>query len=173
MSINKIVLSEKKITIIIVITFIVIMLLGGYISFRFKDNHNNSIKNNVSNKNFTYTSELITLTSSNIMNKEKGLKSNAYNIRIYNNTREKIKYKIILKSNDISCSCTEKIPTNYIRYSFDGQAVKTLIEENQDIYSNTINGLSNQNIEIKLWIDESYDGLDEHYHGRFIVKKIE
>ena len=46
MSINKIVLSEKKITIIIVITFIVIVLLGGYISFRFKDNHNNSLKLN-------------------------------------------------------------------------------------------------------------------------------
>ena len=111
-------INEKKAITIITITFVLIVLIGGYITFKIKDNKKRAILNNYSKKTFIYSSELITLTSNNIMNKEKGLESDAKNIRIINNTNEDINYRIILKEEDINCTSGEKIPNYYIRYSF-------------------------------------------------------
>lgn len=166
-------ISEKKATTVIVLAFLIIVFLGGYVAFKFRDNYKSTLQTNVNNQTFTYSSELVTLTSSNIMNKENGLKSDLRSIRIYNNTREDVEYKVILKNDDISCTCTEKIPTHLIRYSFDGKTVKSLTEDNQVIYKGKIRSLSSKNIEIRLWVDESFEGNDEHYHGRFIVERIE
>lgn len=166
-------ISEKKATTVIVLAFLIIVFLGGYVAFKFRDNYKSTLQTNVNNQTFTYSSELVTLTSSNIMSKEKGLKSDLRSIRIYNNTREDAEYKVILKNDDISCTCTEKIPTHLIRYSFDGKTVKSLTEDNQVIYKGKIRSLSSKNIEIRLWVDESFEGNDEHYHGRFIVERIE
>lgn len=166
-------ISEKKATTVIVVAFLIIVFLGGYVAFRFRDNYKSSLQTNVNNQTFTYSSELVTLTESNIMNKEKGLKSDIRTIRIFNNTRDDTEYRVILENDDISCTCTEKIPTNYIRYSLDGKTVKTITEDNQTIYKGKIKSLSSKNIEIRLWVDESFSGSQEHYHGRFIVERIE
>ena len=166
-------INEKKATTIIVVAFLIVVFLGGYIAFRFRDNYSNSLQTSVNNQTFTYSSELVTLTSSNVMNKEKGLNSDIRSIRIYNNNPEDVEYRVILKYDEISCTCTEKIPVNHIRYSLDGKTVKSLTEDNQVITSGKIKGLSNKNIEIRLWIDETFEGKEEHYHGRFIVERIE
>lgn len=166
-------ISEKKATTVIVLAFLIIVFLGGYVAFKFRDNYKSTLQTNVNNQTFTYSSELVTLTSFNIMNKENGLKSDLRSIRIYNNTRDDVEYKVILENDDISCTCTEKIPTHLIRYSFDGKTVKSLTEDNQVIYKGKIKSLSSKNIEIRLWVDESFEGTDEHYHGRFIVERVE
>ena len=172
-SLSKTKINEKKAITIIIILFIVIVFLGGYISFRFKDKYNNSYQTNTNKQTFTYSTELVTLTKDNIMSNENGLKSNSRIIRIYNNTNEDIKYKIILKEDDINCTCTEQIPKYLIKYSLDGKIEKSLNEDNQILLNDKINKLSTKKIEVRLWIDESFKGDEDHYHGRFIIEKIE
>ena len=86
-----------------------------------------------------------------------------YNLKLENtnNSRQNIKVYIvpdIMKNN---------IDNNYIKYQINNKDIKTLNMDGM-IIVDTIDSLEEKNIELKLWVSDTYNG-DLSYSGRIVV----
>lgn len=86
-----------------------------------------------------------------------------YHLKLENkeSTEQKVKVYImpdIMKNN---------IDNNYIKYQINNNDVKTLNTDGM-IIVDTMNSLEEKNIELKLWVSDTYNG-DLSYSGRVVV----
>lgn len=132
----------------IVIT-IVFLIFSTYYWFNVKEFNVSAMEINNSN---------ITITGDYIINDLQKLNNtnNKYQISITNSGDCKETFKLAICNLFIK----NNINNNYIKYSVNNNYVKTL---NNDgiIYINEINPQESLNLEIKLWISDTYDGTEK------------
>ena len=86
-----------------------------------------------------------------------------YNLRINNKENDKQDIKVYIVPTVLS----ESAPNNYIKYQVNDGNIKTLNMDGM-IMVDTIDSLETMDINLKLWISDTYQG-DLNYEGRVIV----
>ena len=172
--------NELKYTIVLVVFFMFIFGVFGYLTLRVSNDKIavSNIKNNVSiGFNSAIQGEVIFLDKHNIMSDVEGLRTNGYQVDIENTTNNSFIYQIYLSSYDNQielCGCKDRIiDPKYIRYSLDGIITKSLDSNNGLLLTEVpITGRVLKRLNIRIWLDESLDkNSDYHYHGYLKMKK--
>ena len=88
---------------------------------------------------------------------------NSYDVSLTNQTNEKRKVKVyIMKSN-----LNKNLTNNYIKYQINDYNINSLNMDGM-IYLDDLNSLEEKNINLKIWISDSYIG-DINYQGYIVV----
>ena len=88
---------------------------------------------------------------------------NSYDVSLTNQTNEKRKVKVyIMKSN-----LNKNLTNNYIKYQINDYNINSLNMDGM-IYLDNLNSLEEKNINLKIWISDSYKG-DINYQGYIVV----
>ena len=88
---------------------------------------------------------------------------NSYDVSLSNLTTEKRKFKVyIMKSN-----YNKTLTNNYIKYQINDNCINSLNMDGM-IYLDDLNSLEEKNINLKIWISDSYLG-DINYQGYIVV----
>lgn len=88
---------------------------------------------------------------------------NSYDVSLTNPTSEKRKVKVyIMKSN-----LNKNLTNNYIKYQINDYNINSLNMDGM-IYLDDLNSLEEKNINLKIWISDSYLG-DINYQGYIVV----
>ena len=88
---------------------------------------------------------------------------NSYDVSLINQTNEKRKVKVyIMKSN-----LNKNLTNNYIKYQINDYNINSLNMDGM-IYLDNLNSLEEKNINLKIWISDSYIG-DNNYQGYIVV----
>lgn len=88
---------------------------------------------------------------------------NSYDVSLINQTNEKRKVKVyIMKSN-----LNKNLTNNYIKYQINDYNINSLNMDGM-IYLDNLNSLEEKNINLKIWISDSYIG-DINYQGYIVV----
>lgn len=88
---------------------------------------------------------------------------NSYDVSLTNQTNEKRKVKVyIMKSN-----LNKNLTNNYIKYQINDYNINSLNMDGM-IYLDNLNSLEEKNINLKIWISDSYIG-DINYQGYIVV----
>ena len=88
---------------------------------------------------------------------------NSYDVSLTNQTNEKRKVKVyIMKSN-----LNKNLTNNYIKYQMNDYNINSLNMDGM-IYLDNLNSLEEKNINLKIWISDSYKG-DINYQGYIVV----
>lgn len=173
-SINKIKENEIKYTIILVIIFMIVFALAGYVSLTVSNNYIND--SDIYNYSLIFSSKEFTLTNKNVLNDEEGLKSKAISYSIQNNSKNIKKYHIVLKNDDLikeKCGCTDKVDYKLIKYSIDGVHVNNLTEE-MIVLDDEVGAESIKEGTIKFWLSEEANFSDtNHFHGKLVIEGLE
>ena len=173
-SINKIKENEIKYTIILVIIFMIVFALAGYVSLTVSNNYMSD--NAIYNYSLIFSSKEFTLTNKNVLSDEKGLKSKTITYSVRNNNSNMNKYRILLKSDDSikeKCGCTGDIDYSLIKYSLDGVNVNNLTEE-MIVLEDEVAAESIKEGTIKIWVSGEANLSDiDHFHGKLVIEGLE
>lgn len=168
-TIRKIKENERKYTIILVVFFMILFSIVGYNVLSIdNDVILNDVK--VASNNSSYyslSSNVVTMTSENIMSDKEGLNSLGYVIYLENNTKFDKKYKIVLETKECMCG-NNNLDKSKIKYSIDGN-IKTL--DDDSFYEVNLKKGEKTSIIYKMWVSDDVGDSDNlHYHGQFKIK---
>ena len=87
----------------------------------------------------------------------------SYEVSLKNNTFDKQKMMVYIMKSNLNSNLTN----NYIKYQINNYGINSL---NMDglVYLDNINSLEEKNIDLKVWISDSYLG-DTNYQGYIVV----
>lgn len=111
-----------------------------------------------------------------------GLSSTAYDFTVKNGTKENIKYKIVLETNEEQIkedNCANNtIPNELLKLSLrvDHQAPKAMLlseYSNNILYEDTLEPSSEENYSIRIWAINNDFVIDKDSHYHAIIKVIE
>ena len=94
---------------------------------------------------------------------KKDSNDNIYHLKL-ENTKEDIQNIKLYIVPDV---LKDNINNNYIKYQINDKEVKTLNTDGM-ILVDKINGLEEKNIDVKLWVSDTYDG-NQTYSGRIVI----
>ena len=175
-TINKIKENETKYTIILVIFFMTLFFVIGYVSLRVKTISILDYSSDFNSAYVSLSSSVITLDDNDIMSDSMGLASNGINLSFHNTVSKDLNYKLILVEDDDMkriCGCSSDLfNIENIRYSIDGKTVKGISKDSMLLTTGFLEMGKNDNINIKIWLaDNSLNS--GHFHGRIYFEKIE
>lgn len=170
-TINKIKANERKYTIYLVIIFMILFILIGYFTLSVNlDKYNEQLKK----ESITLKSKTLVLDEDDVLSDQDGLNTKNHVITLHNGTKEKVKYKILLQKDETLtslCDCGDDlIKASDLRLSFVDDIVTYNNFEDMIIDIGEIKANETKNIKIKVWLSED---TNTHFHGRFILEKID
>ena len=175
-SINKIKENEKKYTIILVMFFMTLFLIIGYVSLRVKTFSLIDYSNDLSGAYVSLSSSVITLSEDDKISNNLGLVSDGIYLNLQNRIDNDYNYKIMLAEDDEIkniCGCSNELfNVEDIRYSIDGKTVKSISKNNMLITTGFLKMGGKDKINLKIWIDENSHSVG-HFHGKIYFEKIE
>ena len=86
-----------------------------------------------------------------------------YNLKLENTNNSKQNVKVFIVPDVMK----NNLDNNYIKYQINNKDIKTLNMDGM-IIVDTIDSLEEKNIELKLWVSDTYNG-DLSYSGRIVV----
>ena len=108
-------------------------------------------------------SSAVSMNEITITDISKNSNNNLYHLKLENTKDETQKIKIYIVQDVLKTN----INNNYIKYQINNKEVKTLNTDGM-ILVDKINGLEEKNIDVKLWVSDSYEG-NETYSGRIVI----
>lgn len=87
----------------------------------------------------------------------------SYEVSLKNNTLDKKKMMVYIMKSNLNSNLTN----NYIKYQINDYGINSLNMDGM-IYLDNINSLEEKNIDLKVWISDSYLG-DTNYQGYIVV----
>ena len=87
----------------------------------------------------------------------------SYEVSLKNNTLDKKKMMVYIMKSNLNSNLTN----NYIKYQINNYGINSLNMDGM-IYLDNINSLEEKNINLKVWISDSYLG-DTNYQGYIVV----
>lgn len=87
----------------------------------------------------------------------------SYEVSLKNNTLDKKKMMVYIMKSNLNSNLTN----NYIKYQINNYGINSLNMDGM-IYLDNINSLEKKNINLKVWISDSYLG-DTNYQGYIVV----
>lgn len=87
----------------------------------------------------------------------------SYEVSLKNNTLDKQKMMVYIMKSNLNSNLTN----NYIKYQINDYGINSLNMDGM-IYLDNINSLEEKNIDLKVWISDSYLG-DTNYQGYIVV----
>ena len=87
----------------------------------------------------------------------------SYEVSLKNNTLDKQKMMVYIMKSNLNSNLTN----NYIKYQINDYGINSLNMDGM-IYLDNINSLEEKNINLKVWISDSYLG-DTNYQGYIVV----
>ncbi len=87
----------------------------------------------------------------------------SYEVSLKNNTLDKKKMMVYIMKSNLNSNLTN----NYIKYQINNYGINSLNMDGM-IYLDNINSLEEKNIDLKVWISDSYLG-DTNYQGYIVV----
>lgn len=87
----------------------------------------------------------------------------SYEVSLKNNTLDKQKMMVYIMKSNLNSNLTN----NYIKYQINNYGINSLNMDGM-IYLDNINSLEEKNINLKVWISDSYLG-DTNYQGYIVV----
>lgn len=175
-TISKIKENETKYTIILVVFFMTLFLVIGYVSLRIKTISLLDYSSDFNSAYVSLSSSVITLDDNDKMSDNMGLASSGINLSFHNSVNEDLNYKLILVEDDDMkkvCGCSSDLfNIENIRYSIDGKTVKSISKDSMLITTGFLEMGKNDNINIKIWLADN-DQSSGHFHGRIYFEKIE
>lgn len=87
----------------------------------------------------------------------------SYEVSLKNNTLDKKKMMVYIMKSNLNSNLTN----NYIKYQINDYGINSLNMDGM-VYLNNINSLEEKNINLKVWISDSYLG-DTNYQGYIVV----
>lgn len=118
---------------------------------------------------------IVNLTSSDIMSKKDGMKSEVYKLEVVNNDKEANGFQIKFV-NDVAMiredKCSKKqIPLAYIYYQVDGGKVRKLDDTKRSpiVYQGVLGGEEKETIKIRFWVDKK---LPKEYYSYHLHRKL-
>lgn len=87
----------------------------------------------------------------------------SYEVSLKNNTLDKQKMMVYIMKSNLNSNLTN----NYIKYQINDYGINSLNMDGM-IYLDNINSLEEKNIDLKVWISDSYLG-DINYQGYIVV----
>lgn len=87
----------------------------------------------------------------------------SYEVSLKNNTLDKKKMMVYIMKSNLNSNLTN----NYIKYQINDYGINSLNMDGM-IYLDNINSLEEKNIDLKVWISDSYLG-DINYQGYIVV----
>lgn len=167
--INKIKANERKYTICLAIIFMGIFIVVGFFTLRLNvKEYDDYLEKGV----LSLYSKMVVLQEDDILSDEEGLKTESYYINLYNGIEGEVRYRILLKKDDTltsSCGCVDELKPSDIKFSFNNDVVTFDSFDEMVIDSGIIEKYENDRLEVKLWLSED---ATSHFHGRFIVERI-
>ena len=87
----------------------------------------------------------------------------SYEVSLKNNTLDKKKMMVYIMKSNLNSNLTN----NYIKYQINNYGINSLNMDGM-VYLDNINSLEEKNINLKVWISDSYLG-DTNYQGYIVV----
>ena len=87
----------------------------------------------------------------------------SYEVSLKNNTFDKQKMMVYIMKSNLNSNLTN----NYIKYQINDYGINSLNMDGM-VYLDNINSLEEKNIDLKVWISDSYLG-DTNYQGYIVV----
>ena len=87
----------------------------------------------------------------------------SYEVSLKNNTLDKQKMMVYIMKSNLNSNLTN----NYIKYQINNYGINSLNMDGM-VYLDNINSLEEKNINLKVWISDSYLG-DTNYQGYIVV----
>lgn len=87
----------------------------------------------------------------------------SYEVSLKNNTLDKKKMMVYIMKSNLNSNLTN----NYIKYQINNYGINSLNMDGM-IYLDNLNSLEEKNINLKIWISDSYIG-DINYQGYIVV----
>ena len=87
----------------------------------------------------------------------------SYEVSLKNNTLDKQKMMVYIMKSNLNSNLTN----NYIKYQINNYGINSLNMDGM-VYLDNINSLEEKNIDLKVWISDSYLG-DTNYQGYIVV----
>lgn len=88
---------------------------------------------------------------------------NSYDVSLTNQTNELKRVKVYIMKTNLNTDLTN----NYIKYQINDYYINSLNMDGM-IYLDNLNGLEEKNINLKIWISDTYQG-DTNYQGYIVV----
>ena len=176
-TIKKIKEHEVRYTVILVSFFMLLFVFIGYETLKINDDYfdNNIEQKDIVGYDSSFSGEVILLNKKSIMSDLEGLKSKGYTFKVENTTNNAFRYRIILVpfiEQIEMCGCKGRVvDSKNIKYSIDGKTIQSTVNKNIVLLEDNINKLSVKEINIKIWLDDSLDDKDYHYHGYLKMEK--
>lgn len=168
--INKIKANERRYTISLVIIFMALFMVVGFFTLKLNvKKYDEYLEKGV----LSLYSKLVVLQEENILTDDDGLKSNSYYISVYNGIEKNVRYRILLKKDDTltsRCGCEGELKPSDLKFSFNDDVVTFDSFDDIVIDAGMIEKFENKTIEVKVWLSEE---AKTHFHGRFIVERID
>ena len=168
--INKIKANERRYTISLVIIFMALFMVVGFFTLKLNvKKYDEYLKKGV----LSLYSKLVVLQEENILTDDDGLKSNSYYISVYNGIEKNVRYRILLKKDETltsRCGCEGELKPSDLKFSFNDDVVTFDSFDDIVIDAGIIEKFENKTIEVKVWLSEE---AKTHFHGRFIVERID
>lgn len=175
-TINKIKENEWKYMMILVLFFMTLFFVIGYVSLKIKTLSFFDYMSDFNGAYVSLSSNVITLDENDKMSDIMGLNSNGIDLVFQNTINEDYNYKIILIEDfDLKnrCGCSsEGFNISDIRYSLDESTVKNLSGQNMLLTTGYLEMGKKDKINLKIWLDKNSQSLG-HFHGRIFFEKIE
>ena len=168
--INKIKANERRYTISLVIIFMALFMVVGFFTLKLNvKKYDEYLEKGV----LSLYSKLVVLQEENILTDDDGLKSNSYYISVYNGIEKNVRYRILLKKDETltsRCGCEGELKPSDLKFSFNDDVVTFDSFDDIVIDAGMIEKFENKTIEVKVWLSEE---AKTHFHGRFIVERID
>lgn len=168
--------NERKYTVLLVVFFLLLFFVIGFISLRIKTKNFYELSDNLTGAYLSSSSRTIILDSDNKMSDGDGLLSSPYEIKINNTTKEAINYKVVfVEDSELKrkCGCTsEGFNISDIRYSLDGKTVSSFVGNEMIISTGYLDIGKSDTIDLRIWLDSNSQN-NGHFHGEILFEKIE
>lgn len=168
--INKIKANERRYTISLVIIFMALFMVIGFFTLKLNiKKYDDYLEKGV----LSLYSKLVVLQEENILTDDVGLKSNSYYISVYNGIEKNIRYRILLKKDETltsRCGCEGELKPSDLKFSFNDDVVTFDSFDDIVIDAGILEKFENKTVEVKVWLSEE---AKTHFHGRFIVERID
>ena len=168
--INKIKANERRYTISLVIIFMALFMVVGFFTLKLNiKKYDDYLEKGV----LSLYSKLVVLQEENILTDDVGLKSNSYYISVYNGIEKNVRYRILLKKDETltsRCGCEGELKPSDLKFSFNDDVVTFDSFDDIVIDAGILEKFENKTVEVKVWLSEE---AKTHFHGRFIVERID
>ena len=169
-AIKKIKENERKYTVLLSLSFMVVFCIFGYFSLRI-NYHYLSENHYLPTSSYSTSGETIMLNHQNILTDQEGLLSIPYHYRFSNELAQDMNYQILFVLDEEYhkiCGC-ELFPLEKIHYSLDGKTVQT-IPKSGILESGVFRKNSERDITLYLWVSDELN-YASHYHAFLTMKK--